>query len=94
MPTFAVTYTYTDDDAGRDEHRPAHREYLVAQEELRVGSAYADDPAGALLIFTATDLATVRDIVENDPFYLAGLIASYDAREWPAGLGPASSALQ
>lgn len=94
MPTFAVTYTYNDDAAGRDERRPAHRGYLESQEELRAASAYADDPAGALLIFTATDLATVRDIVENDPFYVAGLIPSYDVREWPAALGPAASAFE
>lgn len=93
MATFAVVYTYTDNPDGRDVHRPAHREYLEAQPELRAAAAFADEPGRALLIFAAEDLATIRDIVENDPFYLNGLISSYEVNEWQPKLGPAVDAL-
>jgi uncharacterized protein YciI len=96
MPTYAVTYTYADDSlAPRDELRPAHREYLVAQPELRAGSAYQDDgPAGALLIYAADGTDRIRDLVEGDPFFTAGLISAWTVREWTPALGSVAASLR
>lgn len=95
MPTFAVTYVYAADSAAaRDELRPAHREYLVGQPELRAGSAWQDDgPAGALLIYAADDADRVRAITEGDPFFTAGLISDWTLRGWTPALGSSAGSL-
>lgn len=95
MPTYAVLYTYADESAAaRDELRPAHREYLQAQPELRAGSAYQDDgPPGALLIYAAEDAERVREITEGDPFFAAGAISDWSVRLWTPALGSSNEAL-
>lgn len=91
MALFAVTYTYTDDDAGRDEHRPAHREYLggLAERGINLGSGPfgADDVPGALILLRADSRDEAVRLTENDPMRIHGLIAEVDVREWTPVLG-------
>ncbi|CAL9420013.1 hypothetical protein SUDANB121_01850 [Nocardiopsis dassonvillei] len=99
MAVYAVTYTYAEDsDAARDEHRPAHREYLNGLSEQGVnlvsGPFGAQDPAGALLLFRAGSAEEVRSLVEKDPFVLAGVVADSQVREWIAVLGPLAGHLE
>jgi uncharacterized protein YciI len=93
MPTFAVTYTYSDDVAVREAHRPRHRSYLEALPELRAAAAYPGEPPGALLIFAADSTERIDDIVALDPFSVAGVITGVDVREWNPVLGPGCAAL-
>jgi len=94
VTTFAVIYTYTDDDELRLRTRPAHREYLVAQPTLLVAGAWApDEPAGGLLIFRAQDRAEVQAVVDSDPYSTAGVIADVQIREWAPPLGPVADVL-
>jgi uncharacterized protein YciI len=86
MPYFATVYRYTDDDATRDEVRPAHRDYLrelSEQGRLAVSGPYVGgDRGGALLIFVADDEAAALELSANDPFMLQGLVEERTVREW------------
>ena len=71
MTTYAVRYTYSDDTAGRDEHRPAHRDFLGdlgADGTLLLSGPFPDaEPAGALLLLEATSADEVRELLREDP---------------------------
>lgn len=86
MATFAVTYTYDADATERlDATRPDHRAYLRGLAEsgaLRVSGPWVGGAPGALLIFGGDSEEAVRGYVAGDPFVLAGLVASFDVREW------------
>ncbi len=86
MTMYAVLYTYSDDVAGRDEHRPAHREFLsdLAGDEtlLLSGPFPGADPAGALLVLDATSSDEVLELLRDDPMQAQGLVDAVDIREW------------
>ncbi|MBG6190373.1 uncharacterized protein YciI [Arthrobacter sp. CAN_A212] len=90
MSVFAVEYVYGPDTSDlRDEHRPAHREWLtglVGEGRVLASGAFADG-AGALLIFTAENEQSLNDLVSQDPFALVGAIAAVKATEWKPGIG-------
>ncbi|MBG6180624.1 YciI family protein [Arthrobacter sp. CAN_A1] len=90
MSVFAVEYVYGPDTSDlRDEHRPAHREWLsslVTDGRVLASGAFADG-AGALLIFTADDELGLNDLLRQDPFALQGAIAAVKATEWKPGIG-------
>lgn len=99
MAVYAVTYTYVEDsDAARDEHRPAHREYLNGLSEKGVnlvsGPFGPQDAPGALLLFRAGSAEEVHSLVEADPFVVEGVVADVQVREWVAVLGPLTEHLQ
>ncbi|MFD6097048.1 YciI family protein [Nocardiopsis flavescens] len=99
MAVFAVTYTYAENsDAARDEHRPAHREYLGGLSEqganLVSGPFGPQDAPGALLLFRGGSAGEVRALLEKDPFVLEGLVADVQVREWSAVLGPLAEHLR
>jgi uncharacterized protein YciI len=93
MAVFAITYVYAPDStAARDEHRPAHREYLSGLTEQGVnlcsGPFGAEDAPGALLLFRAGSREEALALTEKDPFRLQGLVREVDVREWLPVLGP------
>jgi len=93
MPIFAVHYHYADGSAaGRDEHRPAHRAFLDSlvegAAELLASGPYADEPAGALLIFRAESAAEVESELDSDPFAHHGFISGRQVRPWSQSRGP------
>lgn len=86
MPFFAVTYGYAPaDDEARAQLRPAHREFLLAQEELLL-SGPTDD--GALLIFESKSAADLEEMLDNDPFWTENLVAERTIVEWKPVSGP------
>ncbi|NYI07326.1 YciI family protein [Allostreptomyces psammosilenae] len=91
MPVFAVTYTYTDDSAGRDEHRPAHRAYLGTFAEKGIllcsGPFAAGEAPGALLLIGAESKEEALAVTEDDPFRRLGLVTDVTVREWTPVLG-------
>lgn len=91
MPIYAVTYSYSTDDATRDQVRPAHRDYLrelVDQGALLLSGPWASgELPGALLLFSTDDRDAVEEIVAKDPFTEAGVIEEYAVTEWEPVLG-------
>ena len=92
MATFAVIYTYTDDDQGRDKHRPAHRDFLGGREEVLLSGPFLDYPSGALIVVRADDEDAVVALLDEDPFQREGLIAERQIREYNPVLGSQSAA--
>lgn len=91
MSIYAVEYVYDADSAQiRDEHRPAHREWLAGLlEEGRVlASGPFKDGAGALLIFTAEDEVDLSSLLMKDPFAAVGAISGMKTTEWQPVIGP------
>lgn len=92
MTVFAAQYTYTEDTAARDQHRPAHRTYLggLADDGTLVASGpYGEDGqfAGALLLLRAGSAEEVHTLLRDDPFMEQGLVESLQVREWTLVLG-------
>lgn len=90
MSLYAVRYHYSDDTAGRDEHRPAHRDFLsgLATEGVLVASGpLAEAPPQALLLLEGESAEQVRDLLREDPFAQQGLIETVEVREWDVVIG-------
>ncbi|WP_404289947.1 YciI family protein [Glutamicibacter arilaitensis] len=92
MTVFAVEYTYAQDSTDlRNEHRPAHRDYLC--EFLGDGAVrlLASGPTpvvdGALLIFAAEDKSALNEVLANDPFSKVGALEQTDITEWNPVIG-------
>lgn len=97
MPVYAVTYTYTDDTAGRDTHRPAHKDFLgaLAQQGVNLcsGPFGTGEEPGALLLIRAADKTAALAATEQDPFRVRGLVSAVEARAWTPVLGPLAARL-
>jgi len=93
MTVYAVNYTYVNDLETLAAIRPTHREWIAAQ--LAAGSLLASGPLpdsnGALLILRAESVSELADLLNNDPFDLAGLIDERVIQQWNPIFGPWSS---
>ena len=92
MTVFAVEYAYAENSTDlRDEHRPAHREYLggfLGEGSVRLlASGPTPGSDGALLIFAAESQAALEDVLSNDPFQLVGGVGSATITEWNPVMG-------
>ncbi|OLT16681.1 hypothetical protein BJF86_15480 [Serinicoccus sp. CNJ-927] len=93
MSFFVVHYTYSDDTAARDQHRPAHREFLgglAAEGTALLSGPYAsieEAPDAALLILRAESAADLAELLREDPFQQLGLVEQVAIREWTPVLG-------
>lgn len=80
MSLFAVTYSYaTGTDAGRNEHRPLHLDFLQGLHDdgtlVISGPTDADGPEpGALLIVRGESLESVDTTMSADPFAQRGYV--------------------
>ena len=84
MATFAVVYTFADNEAVRLETRPKHREYLkglLDAGNIALSGPFVDD-SGALLVIEAESLAEVEGFLANDPYRAAGVVDNALVREW------------
>lgn len=90
MSVFAVEYVYgADSTAARDEHRPAHREWLkklVSQGSVLASGPFADN-AGALLLFVAGSEEELNELLKQDPFAVAGTISAVKTTQWNPVVG-------
>lgn len=90
MPVFAVTYGYAASHEALAEIRPIHREYLSTL--LSQGILLASGPFvgsdGALLIIKAASAIEVAELLDNDPFDIAGFIGERTITEWNPVFGP------
>lgn len=93
MPLFVVEYTYSAvTDAGRDDHRTAHRDWLadlVEQKTVIVSGPYADD-SGAFIVVAADTAEIVEGLFTHDPFVAHGLVPAHRIIEWTPVLGTLS----
>lgn len=85
MATFAVTYVYSPDTEALDRLRPEHRAFLAAQDGLALSGPTDDN--GALLIFEARSAAELEELLDDDPFWNADLIAERSIVGWTPVLG-------
>lgn len=90
MSVFAVTYSYSADEAELAEIRPTHREFLkdlLVQGVLLASGPMVDRP-GALLIVRADSVEEVAEILDQDPFDIAGYIGERAIAGWNPVFGP------
>ncbi|MGH3651987.1 YciI family protein [Glutamicibacter sp.] len=92
MTVYAVEYAYAENSTElRNEHRPAHREYLSgflgegAVRLLASGPTPVND--GALLVFAAESQAALNEVLSNDPFQKVGGVGSATVTEWNPVMG-------
>lgn len=98
MTVYAVLYTYDQRTDERDRVRPAHRAYLGEMHDAGTllasgpwaGPSHGRDtePDGALLLVRAADVAAVEDLLDADPFAVAGLVVERTVRPWTPVFGP------
>lgn len=90
MSYFAVHYSYTSTPGALDELRPEHRAFLNS---LTDGPVVASGPyvgvesPAALLIVKAASAREVEDLLDQDPFWAAGLIEERIVTEWNPLIG-------
>ncbi|CAM9177063.1 unnamed protein product [Laminaria digitata] len=85
----AVMYTYVD---GMTERRSPYRsdhlallKVMTEEGTCLLGGAFADPCDGAVLLFSDSNQA--QTFVEKDPYNIAGLIASYQIRDYMGVVG-------
>lgn len=90
MSNFAVTYHYVDDTDLINAIRPTHREWLAVQ--LERGALLASGPMvnrpAALLIWKADSIELLNELLDHDPFEIAGAITERTIEEWNTVFGP------
>ena len=69
----------------RPDHLKEVREARARGELVMAGAL--GEPAGALLIFRATDKLTVELFAMNDPYVKQGLVKSWSVRPWTVVVG-------
>lgn len=89
MSIYAVSYTYSDDVATRDEVRPSHRDFLrgLNAEGVVRASGPVDGGVGALVVLEAESAEYALRILDADPFQVRGVIAERSVRQWDVVIG-------
>lgn len=88
MNYFAITYNYPADSEAIATTRPVHREFLsnLKDKGILVGSGpFLDSDGGALIIIRLPEAATVedaRELMDNDPFHIEGVLDGRSIRPW------------
>src|SRR6266849_665444 len=90
MPYFALFYEAVDDfivrrATYRDEHLRLVREAHTRGELLLAGAL--GDPAGALLVFSSSDVTAAESFARNDPYVKNGLVIRWKVRPWAVVVG-------
>jgi uncharacterized protein YciI len=93
MAFFAVTYTYDASEESLDAIRPTHRAYLgeLLSEDVLLASGPMVNSNGALLIFKGDSVEQIAQLLDSDPFEIAGFIGERTITEWNPVFGPWSS---
>jgi len=89
MSIYAVSYTYSDDVATRDEVRPSHRDFLrgLNAEGVVRASGPVDGGIGALVVLEAESAEDALRILDADPFQVRRVIAERSVRQWDVVIG-------
>lgn len=73
----------------RDEHRPAHRDWLrsgVERGEVLTGGSYADG-SGGLILITADSPEAAAAYMADDPFQVNGGVGAAQYKQWRPSVG-------
>jgi uncharacterized protein YciI len=81
VPLFLVRYHYIDDSEALARVRPTHREWLRSLGNTIPGSGPTKDN-GAALVFEGESADAVIELVDQDPFWVAGFVAERTVVEW------------
>ena len=94
MAIFAVTYAYSASEAELAEIRPTHREFFknLLEKQILLASGPMVDRPGAHLIVRAESVEKVAELLDQDPFDIAGYIGERAIAEWNPIFGPWSAA--
>ena len=84
MPLFAVIGEFADDQELRLRTRPTHREYLRSLFDVGkiVMSGPWEDETGMLLVYDVGDMAEAQQLLAQDPYRSAGVLANATIKEW------------
>ena len=85
-----MKYYYSAEPEALAEIRPIHREWLKGLYEagtLLASGPMVDNP-GALLIIKAESVEAVSNLLDNDPFDIAGFIGERVVTQWNPVFGP------
>ncbi len=85
MPKYVMWGSYCGDVLEkRAPHRQAHLDGLAAQKErgVLITIGPTKDVTKVFGIYEAEDEATVRQLIELDPYWQNGIWTEYDVREW------------
>lgn len=82
---FLLIYNLTDNYIQkRQAHRKAHFNHIMAfreRGEFIMGGAYQNEKQAAL-VFKTKSKEIVEDFVKNDPYFLNGVVTSYEIEAW------------
>lgn len=80
---FATVFHYSNKEKIPD-YRPEHRTYIAGLREAgRVTAAGPfEDDSGALIVYEAESAAEVEKLIEDDPFFKAGIFAEKTIKPW------------
>jgi uncharacterized protein YciI len=94
MAIFAVTYAYSASEEELAEIRPTHRAFFkeLLEKQILLASGPMVDRPGALLIVRAGSVEEVSELLDQDPFDIAGYIGERAIAEWNPVFGPWSAA--
>lgn len=89
MNTKLVIWTYNPDVAITDEVKTNHGGYLktLITDGALIAAGPRSDVAGGVLVFAETTDQKLADLLANDPYTLAGVIATTSIIDWNASLG-------
>jgi hypothetical protein len=85
MPKYVMWGSYCEDVLKkREPYRKAHLDGLAVQKEkgVLITIGPTKDVTKVFGIYEAEDEATVRQLVEADPYWQNGIWTEYDLREW------------
>jgi uncharacterized protein len=85
MPKYIMWGKYCDDVLEkRKPHRQDHLDGIAAQKEAGrvITLGPTQDTTMVFGIYEAEDEATVRQLVESDPYWKNGIWTEYDVKEW------------
>jgi uncharacterized protein YciI len=91
MKYFALLYHVGEDYlARRTQYRQDHLRLAgdaALRGDLVLGGALGDPYDTALLIFRVPEKTIVEQFVHNDPYFIHGLVQSWEIREWDVVVG-------
>ena len=85
MPKYVIWGSYCDNAIEkRAPYRQAHLDGLAAQKEsgVLITLGPTKDTTKVLGIYEADDEATVRQLIEGDPYWKNGIWTEYEVKEW------------
>ena len=90
MPKYVMWGNYCENVlTQREPYRQAHLEGLAAQKDAGtlVTIGPTKDIAKVFGIYDAPDEATVRHLIESDPYWQNGIWTDYEVKEWIQAIG-------